>query len=308
MGFNLENLSNSLLKMGSGFLQMGTFYSASKAINSCSTDSIFSGGCYGGGGYCGNSFSYGGYGGAYGYDNPLETQFLMGQAYGEGYALAEQMAMLNANNGMLNNPLMNFGMNPGMITGGQQTSLQKTNNPAAEKVDANQDTSLAEQFEQNVKDKKSTQFVDNNWKDLADGEDKDIKHMDASDNFAKSYIMHMDKTSGNSNGEITLDEFKQYNIKTDLGADATDAQKTQANKNSEIAFKKLDQNGDGKLDWKEMSSMFTVYDSVLDGKYDGKISKDEVDAGNKALLTPDNTQIEEKLRIAYEELYPPENS
>lgn len=299
MGFSLNNLSNSLLKMGSSFLQMGTFYSASKAINSGCDGSIFGGGCYGGG-ICGGSVF--GYGGGYGgYDNPIETQYLMGQAYGQGFALAEQMSMMNAGGLMGTYPVL-----PGMLPGNQTLTPAKTNNPAADKVDKNQDTSLAEQFEQNIKDKKGTQFVSDDYISMADSSEKTDTHMEASDNFAKSYIMHMDKTSGNSDGEITLDEFKKYNIKTDLGADATDDMKTLANKNSEIAFNKLDQNGDGKLDWKEMSSMFTVYDSVLDKKYDGTISKEEVDAGNKLLLNPNNTQIDQKLRDAYNELYPPE--
>lgn len=308
MGFSLNNLSNSLLKMGTSFLQMGTFYSASKAINSGCGGSVF-GGCYGGGMYggsiCGGSVF--GYGGGYGYDNPIETQYMMGQAYGQGYALAQQMSMLNAAGGMGSYAMMP-GMMPGMLPGTQNTTtaVQKTNNPAADKVDQNQDTSLAEKFEENIKDQKDTRFVLSGWENLNDDE-RDIAHMDASDGFGKSYIMHMDKTAGNSDGEITLDEFKAYNIKTDLGADATDEMKTRANKNSEIAFNKLDQNGDGKLDWKEMSSMFTVYDSVLDGKYDGKITKAEVDAGNKLLLNQNDTRIDQKLRQAYNELYPPQD-
>lgn len=307
MGFSLNNLSNSLLKMGSSFLQMGTFYAATKAMNHGCGGSVF-GGCCGGGGYYGGYYGgtiYNGgiYGSGYGLGQIAADRYMMGQAYGQGAALYQQISMLNSASPMMFNPMMNFNTFNTTTTSTTQQTLEKTNNPAADKVAEEQDTSLAEAFEQNVKDKKDTQFVSSDWKDMPEGIEKNDIHMDSSDEFGKSYIMHMDKTAGNSDGEITLDEFKAYNIKTDLGANATDDLKKAANTSSEIIFKKLDQNGDGKLDWKEMSSMFTVYDSLSDGKYDGVITNKELETGNKLMLDANNLTIDKKLRSAYNDLY-----
>ena len=300
MGFSLNNLSNSLLKMGSSFLQMGTFYAATKAMNHGCGGSVF-GGYYGG--YYGGTICSGGiYGSGYGLGQIAADRYMMGQAYGQGAALYQQISMLNSASPMMVNPMMNFN-NFNTTTSTTQQTIEKTNNPAADKVADGQDTSLAKAFEQNVKDKKDTQFVSSDWKDMPEGVEKNDIHMDSSDEFGKSYIMHMDKTAGNSDGEITLDEFKGYNIKTDLDANATDNQKKAANTSSEIIFKKLDQNGDGKLDWKEMSSMFTVYDSLSDGKYDGVITSKELETGNKLMLDANNLAIDKKLRSAYNDLY-----
>ncbi len=309
MGFSLNNLSNSLLKMGNSFLQMGTFYATTKAINHGSCGGSVFNGCFGTGGcysgYYGNAGGfYGGsiYTGGYGLGQIAADQYMLGQAYGQGAALYQQISMLNSATPMMANPMMTY---PGMVTT-QATlnqNIEKTKNPTADKVDSEQNTKLAEVFEQNIKDKKDTRFVASDWKDLPEGAEKNGMHMEYSDNFGKSYIMHMDKTAGNSDGEITLEEFKAYNIKTDIGENASDDMKALANKSSEVIFNKLDQNGDGKIDWKEMSSMFTVYDSLTDGKYDGVITNEELEKGNSMLLKGNDTTIDEKLRSAYDDLY-----
>ena len=158
MGFSLNNLSNSLLKMGSSFLQMGTFYAATKAMNHGCGGSVF-GGCCGGGGYYGGYYGgtiYNGgiYGSGYGLGQIAADRYMMGQAYGQGAALYQQISMLNSASPMVVNPMMNFNTFNTTTTSTTQQTLEKTNNPAADKVAEGQDTSLAEAFEQNVKDKK----------------------------------------------------------------------------------------------------------------------------------------------------------
>lgn len=316
MGFSLNNLSNSLLKMGTSFLQMGTFYAAAKSMNH-GCGSIFGGGCCGGGGYYGIGYTagpvYGGsafIGGGYGLGQIAADRYLMGQMYAKGFADNQAISMLNAGSaymmpGMTGFPSLNMNL-PGVTTATTQQALPKTSNPAADKVDADQSTSLAEVYEQNIKDKKETRFVTSDWKDMPEGADKNDAHRAYSNNFGKSYIMHMDKTAGNADGEITLDEFKEYNIKTDLGEKVSEDLKKAANESSEVIFNKLDQNGDGKLDWKEMSSMMTVYDSMKDGKYDGVITNEELEAGNNLMLDKNNQTMDQKLRAAYKDIFDPE--
>ena len=315
MGFSMQNLSNSLLKMGTSFLQLGTFYAAAKSINhgGCGGSIFGSGCCGGGGGYYGIGYStgpmvYGG--GGFGLGQIASDRYMMGQMYAAGFAANQQLNYLSSMNGamypsMIGMPSLNMNL-PGVTTASAtQQTISPTNNPAADKVDKNQSTALAEKYEQNVKDKKSTTFVTNSWKDMQEGAEKNDAHRDASNNFAKSYIMHMDKTTGNSDGEITLDEFKEYNIKTDLGDDVSDDMKKAANESSAVIFNKLDQNGDGKLDWKEMSAMFTVYDGIKDGKYDGVITNEELEAGNSLMLDKNNQTITQKLRAAYKDIFNP---
>ena len=315
MGFSMQNLSNSLLKMGTSFLQLGTFYAAAKSINhgGCG-GSIFGSGCCGGGGsYYGIGYSSGPmfYGGGFGLGQIAADRYMMGQMYAAGFAANQQLNCLTSMNGamypaMTGMPTLNMNL-PGLTTTTSTTTqpLQKTNNPTADKVDKEQSTALAQKYEQNIKDNKSTTFVSDSWKDMPEGAEKNDAHRDASNNFAKSYIMHMDKSTGNSDGEITLDEFKAYNIKTDLGDDVSDDMKKAANESSAVIFNTLDQNGDGKLDWKEMSSMFPVYDGMKDGKYDGVITNEELEAGNTLMLDKNNQTIDQKLRDAYKDIFNP---
>lgn len=113
----------------------------------------------------------------------------------------------------------------------------------------------------------------------------------------------MDKTSGNKDNEITLEEFTTHTLNADLGKNATEAKKTEYKNFATTSFKKIDQNGDGKVDWKEMAAVFSTYDSINDGKYDGHITAEEAANSADQLINSNSTQIDKKLRAEYTRLF-----
>ena len=160
MGFSLNNLGDTLLQIGKSTLQTGTFYAAAKTLNSPCSGSIWSCGSFGGWGPMGMMGGYMGYPGmglaCYGLGgmsmmNPF-SQYSLGQAYGQSYALGTLgmmgmpgmtgMTGLSGMTGMMGMTGMTglsgmtgmMGMT-GMssLPGFQTQKLQPTNNAAAEK-------------------------------------------------------------------------------------------------------------------------------------------------------------------------------
>lgn len=309
MGFSLNNLGDALLKIGKSTLQTGTFYAAAKALNSPSCHggvSIFGCGTFGTMGMMGAypmgyaSMGYGmgmgGYSyGAMGMMNPY-AQMSIGQAYGAGYALGEQLKAQGS--GMYTIPTF---QNPYLALTQQQQALEPTKNKAAEKFTSH-NTELGKQFEEHSKTGETTQFVMSDWEGKAEGKEKDQQYIQYASNFAKSYIANIDEKSGNKDNEITEEEFTKYNMASDLDENATDAEKAQNKTLSQIAFKKIDQNGDGKIDWKEMAATLSVYDS-MSGSRDGKITNEELAAGGSELVNSASTTMDQKLRSEYTRLF-----
>lgn len=318
MAFSLNKLGDALLKIGTSTLQTGTFYATAKALNSpCNSASIFGCGGFGGyagfpmGGYTMGGYSMGGYSmGGYpsmacysqlGMMDPYASQMAIGQAYGQGYALGEQMKAQGAA-GMFSTSL-GFQSIPGFQNIYQQNSqkLNPTNNEAAEKFE-NHPTELGEQFEENSSSGKTTQFVMNDWSSKAEGKEKDEEYKEYTSNFAKSYIAHMDETSGNKDNEITKEEYLKYNMAADLSKNATEAEIASYKQIANTSFDKIDQNGDGKIDWKEMSALLSTYDA-MSGKRDGKISANELEAGFGGLTNANSTAMDTLLRNEYTRLF-----
>lgn len=306
MAFSLNKLGDMFLNIGKSTLQTGTFYATAKAMNSpCSIGgSIFGCGTFGtypmGG--CGmGSFGYSTMGMGMGYGmnmfNGYNTQMAIGQAYGQGYALGEYLKAQGGNGLMMMNPYQMLQQQVGTTQ-----TLEPTKNKAAEKF-AEHPTELGDQFDANTKSGKTTQFVMSDWNDMAAGKEKDEKYAEYTSNFAKSYIAHMDKTSGNKDNEITLEEFTTHTLNTDLGKNATEAKKTEYKNFATTSFQKIDQNGDGKVDWKEMAAVFSTYDSINDGKYDGHITAEEAANSADLLINSNSTQIDKKLRAEYTRLF-----
>lgn len=313
MGFSLNNLGDTLLKIGQSTLKTGTFYATAKALNSpCNMrGSVF--GCGTFGGYasypayssypivgCGmGGFSQVGMG--MGMLNSYNTQMAIGQAYGQGYALGEQIKA-QGGNGMfgfnfnfqnLQNPTLNLNNN---------ANINPTKNEAAEKFESHP-TELGEQFETNSRNSKTTQFVMSDWNKKAEGKEKDEEYKTYTSNFAKSYIAYMDEESGNKDNEISQEEYIKHNMKSDLPEGASAEEIAEYKKLAETSFKKLDQNGDGKVDWKEMAALFSTYDSISDGTRDGKITMQEMELGFSGLTNASSTQMDTKLRNEYTKLF-----
>lgn len=305
MGFSLNNLGDALMKIGQSTLQTGTFYMAAKTLNSpCGGGSIWSCGSFGAMG-CGMGYpAMGGYsygmmgGGMMGMMGGYSTQMALGQAYGQGYALGE-MLKAQGGNGLY---MMPGYQNPLLTqTQGQTKRLDPTNNKAAEKFTSHP-TELGKQFEEHLKAGKTTQFVLSDWEGKAEGDEKKQQYTQYVSNFAKSYIAHMDEKSGNKDNEISEEEFINHNITSDLGTNATDAQKAEYKASAKIAFGKIDQNGDGKIDWKEMAATLSTYDA-MSGARDGKITANEATEGSSSLMTGTDTTMDTILRTEYTRLF-----
>lgn len=312
MGFSLNNLGDTLLKIGKNTLQTGTFYAAAKTLNSpCNRGlSIFGCGtfspCMPMGIMGGYTLGYPGMGGmglgayAYGANMALMTpyaQMAIGQACGQAAALADQLKAQSGGRFTIpgyQTPVLQMMQQ-------QQQQIEPTNNEAAEKFSSH-NTELGEQFEEHTKTGATTQFVMSDWEGKAAGEEKDKEYTQYASNFAKSYIANMDKKVGNEDNEITEEEFTKYNMASDLDENATEAEKAQNKTLSQIAFKKIDQNGDGKIDWKEMAATLSVYDS-MSGSRDGKITNEELAAGGSELVNSASTTMDQKLRSEYTRLF-----
>lgn len=306
MGFNFSKLGDTFLKIGQSTLQTGAFLATTKAMNSpCNmNNSVFGCGSFGGfggfgGGYSGMSYGCG-MGNMYsqmGMMDPYASQMALGQAYGSGFALGEYLkSQPNQYQGAgLQNLL-------GMQGAQQNATLAPTDNKAAEKF-KDKDTQLGEIFEKHTQEGKDTSFVLSEWKQEAEGKEKDEKYKTYTSNFAKSYLAHMDKKSGNQDNEIALDEFIKYNMSVDLKEDATAEEKAAYKQAARVAFNKMDQNGDGKVDWKEMAAVMSTYDSVKDGKHDGTITKEEAENASVGLMDPTKTNIDLKFRAEYKRLF-----
>ena len=313
MGFSLNNLGDTLLQIGKSTLQTGTFYAAAKTLNSPCSGSIWSCGSFGGWGPMGMMGGYMGYPGmglaCYGLGgmsmmNPF-SQYSLGQAYGQSYALGTLgmmgmpgmtgMTGLSGMTGMMGMTGMSS------LPGFQTQKLKPTNNEAAEKF-TSYSTELGQIYDENSKARKTTNFVASDWADQKDGDEKKQQYTQYVSNFAKSYIAYMDEKSGNKDNEISQEEFTKYNIEADLGENATEAEKAQYRTYAKTAFEKLDQNGDKKIDWKEMASMFSSYDGI-NGSQDGQITNEEAQKAGQLLMNSSSTTMDQKLRIEYTKLF-----
>lgn len=304
MGFNFSKLGDTFLKIGQSTLQTGAFLATTKAMNSpCNmNNSVFGCGSFGGysgfgGGFSGMSYGCG-MGDMYsqmGMMDPYASQMAIGQAYGRGYALGEYLKSQPS-------PFQGISSMTGLTGLQQQHALTPTDNKAAEKF-KDQDTKLGEAFEKHTKEGKETDFVTSDWKKEAEGKEKDDKYKAFTSNFAKSYIAHIDKKSGNQDNEIALDEFINYNLSLESKENATAEEKAAYKQAAKTAFNKMDQNGDGKVDWKEMAAVMSTYDSLKDGKHDGTITKEEIDDGSKLLSNNSGTDIDMKFRAEYKRLF-----
>ena len=303
MGFNFNKLGDVFTKIGMQTFQTGAFLATTKAINSpCNMGgSVFGCGSFGNfGGYsgCGN---IGGYSGGYmGMSDPYATQMAIGQSYGQGYALGEYLKQ-NAGNSLYGGmgALGSFTPFQGIqgLTTNKET-LKPTDNKAAEKF-YDQPTELGKRFEEHVQDKKDTTFVTTGWKKMENGKEKDADYKEYVSNFAKSYVAHMDQTSGNKDNEISSEEFINYNMSVDLDENATDEEKATYKKFAENSFKKFDQNGDKIVDWKEIASAMSTYDA----NHDGTITNEEMTSVSEGLIDSSNVNIDKKFRSEYTRLF-----
>lgn len=273
MKLNLSGFADGLSKIGKNLMETATFYGASKmALHNPSTGmygpSVWTQGCYGG--YSGGCM--GGYMGGYSpYNNAA-----IGMAYQNGYA--STMAAIQS-----------------AIAGSQPVAdLPDTDAPAASAVDANQDTMAGAAFEVSEKTGQNFDFAKTSLESITDAAQKQAKYSEFAQQLAKSLLMNIDKNSGNSDGYLALEEFINNEMKN---ANLTEEQKTQLKTKLQQAYSQLDQNGDSKVDWKELTAMIT---GLYDTNHDGEITSEEFQTGGSTLISGGAASA---LRTAYQNLF-----
>lgn len=269
MGLDFQAFGQSLQKIGKNMMQTAMFYGQSKMAlhqSEFGFGSIWGGGY---GGYMGGGSIWGcgcgGYmGGCYGMN--MYNQQTLNFAYQQGY---NEMAM------RLQQSLSN-------------TPTQHTQNPAADAVGKDTDTKLGAAYEEAEKNGTDYEVIKQDLTEISDTTQKKTIYTKDFEALGKSLLANIDKNSGNQDGYITLEEFLK-NEKAD-----TDATKKA---NMQKVFNQLDQNGDGKVDYKELTAMLAMYDA----NSDGKISKEEFNKGDTSLI---NGTATKSLQDKYNELFP----
>ena len=120
---------------------------------------------------------------------------------------------------------------------------------------------------------------------------------------AKSYLAHIDTEYGDKDGGISLEEFTKHEM-SKLKSDATDSEKAQAKSIAQNAFKKMDLNGDNKLDWKEYSAVLATFDQKFGGtELDGQITSEDYAAWSADLSNPYSTKFNNAARTNYLQMF-----
>lgn len=170
-------------------------------------------------------------------------------------------------------------------------SLPKTNWQAADAISSDQNTEAGREL-----DRKTTEILKNRSGEATivtdltgDNADSNAKYKDQISELGKSYGASMDQ---NRDGYVTLDEYKA----------------AENHRGAETAFKKMDMNGDGKLDWKELAATLRTLDidTSNESSRDGKISYDELNRWQQLMVDGSNTTFDTAVRRSYLNLFKPD--
>ena len=302
---NWANIGNAFQKLGSGLMQTATTSYVLRNSTNCCGGSIFGlgGGCFGGGMGFGMPSMFNPMSNPLGIGvfsptnmlNTMNTQYGNAMAYQWGFQLAQQ-AKMNSLAAIQQQNLMQS----------QQLAQQKTDNEYAGDIDKNQDTTKGQEFNKGTHelvDEKGNAIDDKSYT-ISTPKDKDEYKKDVSE-LSKSFLADIDKM-GNSNGEISADEFVNYEMKQ-LSSDATAAERNKALEKGQIAFSKLDQNRDNTLDWKEMAAAMATFDSDSSGKaekdLDGKITSKDYEFWSQSMVDQSSNIFDTAVRKNYNQLF-----
>ena len=230
----------------------------------------------------------------------MNTQYANQLGFNWGYGLGLQAKQASQ--------LQQWSMFPQLQTTPQQQVLQKTDNEYAGDV-KEQSTEQGQAFDSAAKEMvtkdgkavsgKSFEIIKGGLKkDKTEGAEE---YRNAVSELGKSYLAEIDGSSGNKDGKVTSDEFIQHSMK-DLPSDADATKKAKAKQMALNAFNKIDQNGDGYADWKELAATMATFDSNGQ-KIDGVITSKEFEQSSDALGTAGNTTFEKLLRKNYNSLF-----
>lgn len=297
----MQVFSQSLQKLGSGLMQTGLTSVVLRNSRCCGGCSIF--------GFSTPAMMTGGLGmyatpqmladplGISWLPNP-NMNYAMNNQYGNalafqwGRSLAANSAMQP---NMYNNQLFNNYYNNYQST--------KTDNEYAGDVDINQSTQKGKEVD-NLTDK----MGDNNVNaEIAKFSSSDTSQAAAEyraqlGELGKSYSAMIDSEQGNKDGKVTVDEYVKHEM-SKLPSDIDANKKQQARLMAQNAFNKIDQNGDGYADWKELASTMATFDLGSDNKMDGTIEAKDYQKWSYLLGQNQSNQFDTQVRKSYKQLF-----
>ena len=306
----MQRLSQTLTKMGAGLTQTAMTGIALNSMNHCyQGPSIFGFGCGGGFGY--------GIGMNYGIGIP---QQMLADPMGFTW-LPNPMNMYAQNNTYGNMIAAQYGYSLGLQARAEaaaQTAamqlnqqLPKTNAEYAGDIDENQETESGKAFNNATNAMSSNENakdfnIINNYTDPNNTAQCAQEYKAAVSNLAKSYAADIDST-GNKDGKVTEEEFVNYEL-SKLDSNATAEHKAQAKQMALNAFNKIDQNGDGLADWKELAATIATFDTTTDSKNkeatkDGTISVTDFTKWSTLLGQQGTNTFDTTVRNSYKQLF-----
>lgn len=286
-----NNFSKFFTAFGQTAMNAGMTSAAIREMNQQS--SIFGGCCggYWGGGYYNQPNLFGGCCNSSMMYNPLGIGFNTGNCCSDYYA---QMGInLAAQQGYMDGlTIRQLGAAAKAQAAAQQQatakSLPKTNWEAADKIASDQDKTAGQKLDTDstkiLKDEKGSITIAKGL--TGENTESETKYKEQVSELAKSYGASMD-TDGD--GYVSLEEYK----------------KAENNEGAETAFNKIDMNGDGKLDWKELAATLRTLD-IDSGKRDGQISYKELDKWQQLMVNGSDTTFDTAVRKSYQNLFNPE--
>lgn len=306
----MQRLSQTLTKMGAGLTQTAMTGIALNSMNHCyQGPSIF-------GFRCGGGFGYG-IGMNYGIGIP---QQMLADPMGFTW-LPNPMNLYAQNNAYGNMIAAQYGYSLGLQaraaaaaqTAAMQQSqqLQKTTAEYAGDLEENQETQSGKAFNNatndmgNNENAKDFNIIDS-YTDPENKEQCAQEYKTAISNLAKSYAADIDST-GNKNRKVTAEEFANYEL-SKLDSNVTDEHKAQAKQMALNAFNKIDQNGDGLADWKELAATIATFDTTTDSKNkedtkDGTISVTDFTKWSTLLGQQGTNTFDTTVRNSYKQLF-----
>ncbi len=305
----MQRLSQTLTQMGTGLTQTAMTGIALNSMNNCCNhQSIFGFGCGGG-------FGYGIGMNAYGFGIPAQ---MIADPMGFTW-LPNPMNMYSQNNAYGNMIAAQYGYSLGLQARAQaeaqravypqQQQLQKTNAEYAGDIDDKQETNSGKLFDEatnrmcNNETEKDFNII-NNYTDPENKEKCAEEYKTAVSNLAKSYAANIDN-AGNNDKKVTAEEFINHEI-AKLDSNATEQHKAQAKQMAFNAFNKIDQNGDGLADWKELAATITTFDTnTSDNKTtkDGTINSKDFSKWSTLLSQQGTNAFDTTVRNSYKQLF-----
>ena len=300
----MQRLSQTLTKIGTGFTQTAMTSIAFNSMNHCCCNNSIFGPRFGGGFGIPAQMAADPMGFTW-LRNPMNMANAQNTAYGNmiaaqyGAYLGAQVRATASNSQFPQFPQFN-----------QLQQAPKTNAKYAGDLDENQETESGKAFDEATNEMSEGENAkDYNIIDkYTDPDDKTKcaeEYRNSVSNLAKSYAANIDKSSGNSDNKVTSDEFINHEL-SKLDPNANAQVKAQAKQMALNAFNKIDQNGDGYADWKELAATIATFDTdPTNGKTskDGTITSKDYNQWSTLLSQQNANKFDTTVRNSYKQLF-----